>query len=161
MRLIASAVAGLMLAATALPSPALAVSCEQFITQAGAQAYLRAHPDDTDGLDGDNNGIACEDRPGPFDRMAVRRDVVDTNDDGEPDSPALPESPEPGIQQGSFIVLPLDLYNRAVLVQRSGGDINPILLEAADRSVAAQRAAAAAQAAGITPPNTGDGGLLR
>ena len=127
------------------------MSCDQFITQAGA--YLRAHLNDPDGLDEDANGIACEVAPVTFDRMAEPRKVEDTNDDGEPDAPALPESPEPGIPQGTFIVLPFDLYNRAVLVQRAGGDINPILLEPADRSVAAAQA-------GITPPNTGDRGLL-
>ena len=164
MRLIASGVAALILVAAALPSAVVAVNCDQFITQAGAQAYLRAHPDDPDGLDDDDNGIACEDRPGPFDRLAVRRELPDKNGDGQPDRPEPPESPEAGIQQGTFIVLPPDLYNRAVLTRNAGGDINPIILEAADRAIAAQRAqAAAGQAAaegGITPPNTGDGGLL-
>ena len=93
MRLLAAAVAGLLIVATALPSPVLAVSCEQFISQAGAQAYLRAHPDDPDGLDDDDNGIACPDRPGPFDRIAVARVLDDADGDGEPDVPAPPESP--------------------------------------------------------------------
>jgi LPXTG-motif cell wall-anchored protein len=43
-----------------------------FDSQAAAQAHLRADPSDPDGLDGnDNDGIACESLPAPFDRTPV------------------------------------------------------------------------------------------
>jgi LPXTG-motif cell wall-anchored protein len=56
--------------------------CKDFSSQAAAQAYLRAHPSDTSGLDAkpgpaDHNdqaggdGIACESNPAPFDRVPV------------------------------------------------------------------------------------------
>ena len=48
----------------ALPSPATAthgadVDCSSFPTQAAAQSHLGAHPGDPDGLDGDDDGVAC------------------------------------------------------------------------------------------------------
>ncbi len=38
--------------------------CGDFATQPEAQAHMNAHPGDPDGLDGDNDGIACESLPG-------------------------------------------------------------------------------------------------
>jgi hypothetical protein len=47
-------------------------NCPDFASQAEAQAHLRADPSDPDGLDGnDNDGIACESLPAPFDRTPV------------------------------------------------------------------------------------------
>jgi hypothetical protein len=57
-------------------------NCSDFRSQAAAQAHLRAHPSDPDGLDGNpgpadgndhagGDGIACEQNPGPFDRIPV------------------------------------------------------------------------------------------
>jgi hypothetical protein len=57
-------------------------NCVDFESQAAAQAHLRSDPSDPDGLDAhpgpaDGNdraggdGIACEGRPGPFDREPV------------------------------------------------------------------------------------------
>ena len=59
-----------MTALVALPSTAPAshgadVDCPDFTTQAAAQTHLRAHPGDPDGLDGDNDGEACESLPCP------------------------------------------------------------------------------------------------
>ena len=41
------------------------VNCSDFATQAEAQRHLAAHPGDPDGLDGDNDGVACESLPCP------------------------------------------------------------------------------------------------
>jgi hypothetical protein len=68
-------------------------NCEDFASQAEAQAHLRADSQDPDGLDArpgpaDGNdqaggdGIACEHRPGPLDREPVFAD--------SPASPAPP-----------------------------------------------------------------------
>jgi hypothetical protein len=57
-------------------------NCSDFPSQAAAQAHLRAKPSDPDGLDGNpgpadgndhagGDGIACEQNPGPFDRIPV------------------------------------------------------------------------------------------
>jgi hypothetical protein len=43
-----------------------------------AQAHYRRHPTDQDNLDGDNDGIACEDSPGPFDMAPVTRAAAAT-----------------------------------------------------------------------------------
>lgn len=43
--------------------PALALNCANFTYQEDAQAYLNANPADPEGLDGDNDGIACETLP--------------------------------------------------------------------------------------------------
>jgi len=49
-------------------------NCADFASQAQAQAVLRADPRDPNGLDGsDNDGIACESRPSPTDRVPVLR----------------------------------------------------------------------------------------
>lgn len=38
-------------------------NCPDFATQEEAQAYFNAHPGDPEGLDRDNNGVACETLP--------------------------------------------------------------------------------------------------
>ena len=51
------------------------LNCSDFSTQAEAQAHLRDHPTDPDGLDADGDGIACESLPCPCDLTAVFTDV--------------------------------------------------------------------------------------
>lgn len=50
-------------------------NCEDFISQANAQAVLRLNPSDPNRLDGDNDGIACERLPCPCDRVPVPRPI--------------------------------------------------------------------------------------
>jgi len=45
------------------PCAATDCDCADFATQAEAQACFDAYPDDPFGLDGDNDGIACESLP--------------------------------------------------------------------------------------------------
>lgn len=52
---------------------AQAQDCSSYPSQAAAQAALRANPSDPNNLDPDDDGIACEDRPAPFDRTPVNR----------------------------------------------------------------------------------------
>jgi hypothetical protein len=62
----------LVVAAPAALAQADDQNCSDFASQAEAQAHLRADPSDPDGLDGnDNDGIACESLPAPFDRTPV------------------------------------------------------------------------------------------
>jgi LPXTG-motif cell wall-anchored protein len=62
----------LVVAAPAALAQADDQNCSDFDSQAAAQAHLRADPSDPDGLDGnDNDGIACESLPAPFDRTPV------------------------------------------------------------------------------------------
>jgi hypothetical protein len=66
------AFSALVLAAPAALAQAGDQDCSDFDSQAAAQAHLRADPSDPDGLDGsDNDGIACESLPAPFDRTPV------------------------------------------------------------------------------------------
>lgn len=60
-----SALAGALLVLSALPATAAAedYDCSDFATQAEAEEHLL--PGDPYGLDGDNDGIACEDLPCP------------------------------------------------------------------------------------------------
>ena len=44
-----------------------------FSSQADAQAVLRADPSDPNRLDGDQDGVACERNPPPYDRVPVPR----------------------------------------------------------------------------------------
>ncbi|HEX4344317.1 MAG TPA: excalibur calcium-binding domain-containing protein [Solirubrobacteraceae bacterium] len=47
--------------------------CDDFASQADAQAVLRFQPEDPEHLDGDRDGIACPGRPGPRDANRVPR----------------------------------------------------------------------------------------
>jgi hypothetical protein len=65
------------------------INCNNFASQAEAQAYLRAHPYDPEGLDGaagpnNDDGVACESRPAPYDRTPV---VYDTQATTAPTTP--------------------------------------------------------------------------
>lgn len=51
-----------------------ALNCSDFATQPDAQAELNADPSDPNGLDGDNDGVACEDLPGMTDDSGVAED---------------------------------------------------------------------------------------
>lgn len=46
-------------------------NCTDFPNQAAAQAHYRQHPTDQDGLDADDDGIACETLPCPCDMVPV------------------------------------------------------------------------------------------
>jgi hypothetical protein len=62
--------------ATATPAPGTPgdiFNCSDFPSQAAAQAYLRQYPSDPSRLDANNDGIACEDNPAPFDLTPVPR----------------------------------------------------------------------------------------
>jgi hypothetical protein len=51
-------------------------NCPDFVSQADAQAVLRADPNDPNKLDTDRphpDGIACESNPAPFDAVPVPR----------------------------------------------------------------------------------------
>ena len=50
-----------------------ATDCSGYPSQAAAQAALRADPSDPNNLDPDDDGIACENNPGPYDRTPVNR----------------------------------------------------------------------------------------
>lgn len=50
-----------------------ATDCSGYPSQAAAQAALRANPSDPNNLDPDDDGIACENNPGPYDRTPVNR----------------------------------------------------------------------------------------
>jgi hypothetical protein len=79
-------------------------NCEDFASQADAQAHLRADPSDPDGLDalpgpadgnddrtadGHGDGIACERRPAPYDREPVFAPAPTTT---APPAPRAPPS---------------------------------------------------------------------
>jgi hypothetical protein len=65
MRVRTSVAAAVVFAAVTVPMTGTAlaadVDCADFPTQAQAQAVLVADPTDPNGLDGNNNGTACED----------------------------------------------------------------------------------------------------
>ena len=70
-------------------------NCPDFDTQAEAQAFLRAAPSDPHGLDGnDDDGIACESLPGPYDRAPVAGAVGNGEGEAVP-LPTIPEGEEP------------------------------------------------------------------
>ena len=62
-----------------MASPAAALNCPDFDTHAEAQAFLRADPSDPEGLDADNDGIACESLSPPQDLVPVVKGPVSGN----------------------------------------------------------------------------------
>jgi hypothetical protein len=97
-----------VLALWAIPAFAQDQNCDDFESQAAAQAHLRSDPSDPDGLDAhpgpaDGNdraggdGIACEGRPGPFDREPVfagpKPTEPPTTEPPTTEPPAAPETP--------------------------------------------------------------------
>lgn len=48
-------------------------NCADFVSQADAQAVLRADPTDPNGLDADIDGLACESNRAPKDLVPVAR----------------------------------------------------------------------------------------
>jgi Excalibur calcium-binding domain/Thrombospondin type 3 repeat len=85
--------------AAAVPASAAAVNCSDFSTQAGAQTYflsLGGPASDPEGLDGDNDGIACESLPCPCNYSTTPLPPVDSDGDGVPNGsdlcPTLPAS---------------------------------------------------------------------
>lgn len=177
--LLASVIGGWLLA----PSLVTAAGCDDYLTQREAQARLRADPTDPEGLDPDNNGIACERNPQPYDTTPVVRPGVATpTATPEPEEtlpieePAVPEeepealepdgaTPTPGVRS------PLLGPPPPPLIYLQGGAPPPYVrsgettatpstlayVQGADPSVGPavmQRALGV-----IQPPNTGDGGL--
>jgi hypothetical protein len=83
--LVATVLALALLAIAAMPSPAAARDrdCRDFSTQRAAQIFFLKHGGprfDPDRLDGDNDGIACEDNPCPcyFKKHLPKRANVET-----------------------------------------------------------------------------------
>jgi hypothetical protein len=65
-------------------------NCSSFRTQSAAQYYLELYPGDPSGLDGDNDGVACEDNPCPCGAESV------------------PPEPEPAPLQPVVVAVPTD-----------------------------------------------------
>jgi LPXTG-motif cell wall-anchored protein len=72
---------GALVMLAAAPAHAAGLNCDDFDNQAAAQAFLRADPSDPEGLDGNNDGVACENRPAPKDNVPVVRSSSSTNSD--------------------------------------------------------------------------------
>jgi hypothetical protein len=66
-------------------------NCSDFPSQAAAQQHLREDPSDPDGLDRDNDGIACESNPSPYDKQPVDR----SGGSAPPPTSPPPTSPRP------------------------------------------------------------------
>ncbi len=96
-----SLVASLLFAPAALAQDTL--NCDDFASQAEAQAELRADPSDPNGLDGnDDDGIACESLPAPRDETPVpaatggdQPIVEEPTATTEQYTPAQPQAPAP------------------------------------------------------------------
>lgn len=103
-------------ALAALPSPAAAthggdVNCSHFATQAAAQSHLVAHPGDPDGLDGDDDGVACESLPCPCGATTAPppapspTPVPPPHDPVPPPPPPAPPAPPPAAQTATARVV--------------------------------------------------------
>jgi hypothetical protein len=174
----------LLTAALLQPHFALAVGCGDYLTQAQAQARLRADPSDPEGLDPDNNGIACDRNPQPYDRTPVPRPGAAT---ATPTPPATPtpeatkeappeESPPPEPTAAPAPRSPLLGPVPPPLMYLQGGAAPPYVNGSSAQSGETASAGGIANVQGadstigavvmqralgvIQPPNTGDGGLL-
>lgn len=79
----------------AFVGPAAAVddqNCSDFPSQAAAQQHLREDPSDPDNLDGNNDGVACEDNPAPYDTVPVPQATTGTTAPAPPTPTTAPPS---------------------------------------------------------------------
>ncbi len=83
----------LVLALPCSPASAAGKNCSDFPSQAAAQAWLHAYAGDPDGLDGDDDGIACEALPCPCAGAGAPATPE------PPKAPAAPGTPAPAPQQ--------------------------------------------------------------
>jgi hypothetical protein len=93
------------------------LNCSDFTTQAEAQAALNQDPSDPNGLDTDNDGVACEDLPGGAPGSAENGANTAGQDTGD--------APAGGVEAGaggtaggddSGVLLPAGLAGGALLV---------------------------------------------
>ncbi len=84
-----------LLALFAVPAFASGHNCPDYESQAAAQAELREDPSDPNGLDADDDGIACENNPGPFDLEPVGPTPQPTNTPEPENTPEPTNTPEP------------------------------------------------------------------
>jgi hypothetical protein len=85
---VVAAVAVGVAARTPQPAAARDLDCSDFATQAEAEEHLT--PGDPDGLDGDNDGIACEDNPCP---CSSTPGVGSAESGGDGEGPSKPAPP--------------------------------------------------------------------
>lgn len=91
---------------TPLTVDAADVDCGDFPNQAAAQAHLRANPSDPDRLDQDRDGIACETRPCPCDRVPVNRNAAPSPQPAPAPLPIAAPAPAPASAANQAAVAP-------------------------------------------------------
>jgi hypothetical protein len=142
-------------------SLAFAKTCSDFDSQAAAQAYMSDQPGDPDKLDGNNNGVACDNLPCPCDTVPVDWFVAGTPSSSS--SGSTQATPASGSQSGSqstgpkTVVVSQELYNavaNAVVQHR-----DPALVYTELSRVVTLPANLTTPVNLITPPSTGDAGL--
>jgi hypothetical protein len=111
--------------------------CADFPTQQAAQAHYEFDPSGHEGLDPDHDGIACEDNPSVIGTPPLL--VIRADTEYEPDHSGH------GMQ---VIVVSLDVYQKVVQAHNEGRDAGEVYSSLTNAST-------------ITPPSTGDGGLLK
>jgi hypothetical protein len=130
------------------PSTAYAIDCDTFLVQSVAQAYLRNEDADTYQLDGANdNGVACEELQCPCDTEAIPAMIGD--------NPAVAAPTVRAVATNTTVAVATDTP------QPTATDVPIATMEAAAPSatpVAADTMAPTSNT--ITPPSTGDGGLV-
>jgi excalibur calcium-binding domain-containing protein len=107
----AALAAAIALASLTFAGPAVADShnCSDYASQREAQAALE--PGDPDGLDADNDGIACENNPAPYSEAYDNGDGEETDGSGNGE-----EQPEGGVDAGSGGTADGDINGAAGLV---------------------------------------------
>ena len=151
-----------------VPTTFAAKNCSDFTSQAAAQAYMSDSPGDPDRLDGNNNGVSCEELPCPCDTVPVDWWKAGTPSAGASTSsanqqatatatpgPASSASTTTGQQSSGpkQVVVSQGVYNAVVAAIREGRD--PVLVY----NELSRLQTAAPPTCSITPPNTGDAGL--
>jgi hypothetical protein len=110
----AALAAAIALASLTFAGPAVADShnCSDYATQQEAQAALE--PGDPDGLDADNDGIACENNPAPY-SSEYNDEGGDASDDGD-STDSGDSTPDGGVDAGSGGTADGDINGAAGLV---------------------------------------------
>ena len=150
----------LALASTPIHSvrPALAISCDDFLVQQLAQQLLKANPSDPNHLDGtDHNGIACDSLPCPCDLTPVPSAAL------EP-SPTATRTPLPtDVSQAPTAVIQALFTPTAIPptpTQPVTISLAPTATPVVSATVVSAQDSQTQVINQITPPSTGDGGLI-
>lgn len=143
-----------------------AVNCSDFASQAAAQAYLRANPSDPDGLDGNDDGIACESLPAPRDEVPVTA-AIGPYQTATPTATATVSPTATATLSPTATATPVTTATVSPSASATATSVTTVVATATPVIPTATRTALPpptpqpVSPSSVRPPSTGDGGLIQ